>query len=195
MVQLLALGTHLDLLGVFHQCRRLAFIHGQASQVGDFMLSSWNRSLGAILALVGRRGMRARASLGGIRAPIWAHHFPNRWSQWGCKLASLMQWRVRSFTFYVLGREAGFWGEGVGLLHPLAFAPHCTGAPRQGHRVSWMGSFPGKRTRGRCPQLPGRALCAASGPWTPSGKTRIFDTEVPACDWRAFALHFKKSQI
>lgn len=67
MVQLPALGTYLDLLGVFQQCRRLAFIYGQASGVGDITLSSWNRSLGAILALVGRRGMRARASLGGIR--------------------------------------------------------------------------------------------------------------------------------
>lgn len=127
-----------------------------------------------------------RLLVGAIRAAIRAHHFPNRRFQWGCRLASLMQWRLRSFTFYLLGREAGFWGEGAGLLHPLAFAPHCIGAPRRGRRASWVGSFPGKRSRGRWPQRPGRALCAALGPWTPKGKTWIFDTEVPACDRRAF---------
>lgn len=86
--------------------------HPWAGRVGDFMLSSWDYNLGAILALGGGVAREPEHLLVGFAAAIWAHHYPNRRLQWGCKLASLTQWRLRSFTCYVLGREAGFLGEG-----------------------------------------------------------------------------------
>lgn len=100
MVQLLALGTHLDLLGVFQQCCRLAFIHRQASWVGDFTLSSWDRSLGAILALVGRRGMRARASLGGIRGNHLGAPLPKQMVPVGLRVG--FPYAVEAEIFYIL---------------------------------------------------------------------------------------------